>query len=156
MSKVLPNGRYTYTHFWATGPDAVPRASWQAFCKEAAILIQLHKQLIGRDNYDINMSGQVRQVYFMAEDASHFGDFRFSYDPASFCFCRTDYKPFDLLVKVILLTAKKHFKHWLRITSDGSWEEWQDAVEICRRHGNFSDLDEASAKADFDSLIPVS
>jgi hypothetical protein len=152
MSILLPNGRYSYTHYWATGPDRADARAWRMFCADSTKFFSAYNHLIYKGQYDVQHNGGDKKVVFLAEAAGEYGEFSFSANNASFCFCRTDFKPFDLLVKLLLLSAKKNFGDWLKITSDGSWDMWQDAVEICRKEINFSSEAEAAAYADFSSL----
>tara|TARA_Y100000310_G_scaffold118012_1_gene116738 strand:+ start:916 stop:1515 length:600 start_codon:yes stop_codon:yes gene_type:complete len=47
-----------------------------------------------------------------------------------FEFTKTAHKPYDLVVCCCLLLAKKHLRDDIVVTSDGSWDEWQDAMKI--------------------------
>jgi hypothetical protein len=43
-------------------------------------------------------------------------------------FCKTNGKPYDLAVTLVLLIIKRHAPHHIHITSDGRWErEWLNA-----------------------------
>jgi hypothetical protein len=143
----------SYTHFWATGPDNVEGKKWSAFCKDARVLFDQFPHLVYNDQEVIISYGPKREVSFLAPRAGEFGFFSISYSQAAFCFCRTDRQPFDLLVKSLLLSAKSHFGDWITLTSDGSWEDWQDAVDVCRTYLDVKDPDFAAAKHDFDVLL---
>ena len=54
-----------------------------------------------------------------------------SYDPKakeSFDFCKTNRKPYDLAVCLVMLSMKRHAPRSVRIGSDGDWDnEWLEA-----------------------------
>ena len=45
-------------------------------------------------------------------------------------FCKTNRKPYDLAVCAVLLAFKKRFVTTVKISSDGSSEEWKDAYTL--------------------------
>jgi hypothetical protein len=49
-----------------------------------------------------------------------------------FGFCKTAYKPYDLAVQVCLVIARHHLGSSIRVRSDGSLQEWQDAISLCQ------------------------
>jgi hypothetical protein len=53
---------------------------------------------------------------------------------ASFDFCKTARKPYDLAVCLVLLSMKRHAPESVRVSSDGDWDaEWTEAREVYRR-----------------------
>jgi hypothetical protein len=46
--------------------------------------------------------------------------------------CKTAYKPYDVAVTAVLVSAKQHFGSAFRITSDGDLEHWQDGMALCQ------------------------
>jgi hypothetical protein len=57
-----------------------------------------------------------------------------------FDFCKTAFKPYDLLVQCALIIAKHYLKDDIIVTSDGTIEQWQDAIKVCEKafkYGNF-------------------
>ena len=42
------------------------------------------------------------------------------------------YKPYDLAVNLVLIIAKHHLGDALVVESDGSIEQWAEAILICR------------------------
>jgi hypothetical protein len=143
----------SYTHFWATGPDNVEGKKWVSFCKDVRILFDQYPHMIYNDQEVIITYGSKREVSFLAPRAGEFGHFSLTNTQAAFCFCRTDRQPFDLLVKALLLSAKKNFGDWITLTSDGLWDDWQDAVDVCRTYLGLDDAAIQQAKHDFDVLL---
>ncbi|HOC43232.1 MAG TPA: hypothetical protein PKJ99_09505 [Thermoanaerobaculales bacterium] len=46
--------------------------------------------------------------------------------------CKTAYKPYDLAVQVCLVIAAHHLGDAMQVSSDGSLDEWQDAIALCQ------------------------
>lgn len=143
----------SYTHFWTTGPDNIEGRKWLGFCKDVRTLFDHYPHLIYNNQDTIVSYGVKREVSFLPPRAGEYGHFGIYNTPAAFCFCRTDRQPFDLLVKALLLAAKKHFGDWILLTSDGLWDDWQDAVEVCRTTIALDDSAIQAAKHDFDLLL---
>jgi len=54
-------------------------------------------------------------------------------DPNTFDFCKTAYKPYDVVVTAILIRAKQIYGSCVKISSDGDWHEWQAGRELYER-----------------------
>lgn len=75
-----------------------------------------------------------------------------------FDFCKTNRKPYDTTVVACLLVAKRHFGNWVRLHSDGDWDEnpkeyrggWVAGVKLCKKVLKWVDEDFAAAKADIE------
>jgi hypothetical protein len=50
-----------------------------------------------------------------------------------FAFCKTAYKPYDLVVTACLIVFKNYFKDNFIVSSDGNDSDWQEAKEICHK-----------------------
>lgn len=123
-----------YTHYFKQSKP-VNDDQWQAFQKDAKVVID-HAQkklgivLISNDsngviinNERINLNGDDTQdldheTFFMEQDYSDFN------------FCKTARKPYDLVVCSLLLLANEHMPQHHEIGSDGSFEEWQESMEL--------------------------
>ena len=53
-------------------------------------------------------------------------------DGKYFCFTKTAFRPYDLAVTACLVIAKHHLGDDITISSDGSMDEWADAMELCQ------------------------
>jgi hypothetical protein len=51
-------------------------------------------------------------------------------EPETFDFCKTAYKPYDVVVTAILIRAKTIYGDCVKISSDGDWQEWQAGREM--------------------------
>ena len=49
-----------------------------------------------------------------------------------FSFCKTAYKPYDLLVTACLIIYKQYYGEQVHISSDGKSRDWDDARRICQ------------------------
>ena len=60
-----------------------------------------------------------------------------------FACCKTAEKEYDIAVCCALLIAKKHFGTKIKVSSDGSNEEWQEAKDLCQdilKYGKLFDI----------------
>lgn len=46
-------------------------------------------------------------------------------------FCKTNYKPYDFAVNVCMIIVKHHLGDQVRIGSDGTLDQWRDAIQFC-------------------------
>lgn len=49
-----------------------------------------------------------------------------------FAFCKTAYKPYDLAVTCCLIIAQHYLDGYIKITSDGTAEQWFDSKQLCQ------------------------
>ena len=45
-------------------------------------------------------------------------------------FCKTARKPYDLLVKAVLISAKRHFGKNMTLDSDGEISDWKETIQL--------------------------
>lgn len=50
-------------------------------------------------------------------------------NPNNWNFCKTEYRPYDLVLCAILISYKHHFKDVVRVSSDGNAADWKMAAE---------------------------
>jgi len=55
-------------------------------------------------------------------------------EPMVFCFCKTDQKPYDLVVQAALIVFKHHLHKKLQVSSDGDAAAWDAARQVCQQH----------------------
>lgn len=48
-----------------------------------------------------------------------------------FSFCKTAFRPYDLVVTAVLIAAKEHFGENIEVSSDGDDSNWLDAKILC-------------------------
>jgi len=49
-----------------------------------------------------------------------------------FDFCKTAFKPYDLAVNACLIIAEHHLKNAIEVKSDGTIDQWRDAMSLCQ------------------------
>lgn len=49
-----------------------------------------------------------------------------------FSFCKTAYKPYDILVTACLIIYQHYFGDQVRVSSDGASRDWEDARQLCQ------------------------
>ena len=52
-------------------------------------------------------------------------------DKLIFAFTKTAYKPYDLAVNVCLVIAKHHLEDKIRVSSDGTKQNWVESMNLC-------------------------
>ncbi len=50
-----------------------------------------------------------------------------------FEFCKTAYKPYDLAVIICLIIAAHHLTNEIKISSDGTLDQWKDGMLMCQK-----------------------
>lgn len=141
--------RVHYTHYWATLKEQPSRADWATALRDIRLILKPCAHLI-QFNPPYLMNQTAREIVFTPIEPAEHTTFNFTLEPQSFAFCRTDWAPYNLPVTGTLAVLKKHFPKWLRITSDGSWEDWADAREACQRVLKYTDEDLEPLKADLE------
>lgn len=73
------------------------------------------------------------------------------FDPEVFSFCKTAFRPYDLMVQACLIALRHHLGPVFRVTSDGDESDWADARRLCRNVLGYGEAfrlatEEASAK----------
>lgn len=123
-----------YTHYFKQNKP-VSEQQWKAFQADAEVILK-HVQ----DNFGIVlMTNDDKTVLIDSERVNLNGDERQGLDHETFFlekdyrefnFCKTARKPYDLAVCALLLLAHEHMKEHHDIGSDGSFEEWQEAMQL--------------------------
>lgn len=57
-------------------------------------------------------------------------------DNIGFEFCKTAYKPYDIVVTAVLSLAKYYYGDDIDVSSDGDYDDWHDGVELARTATN--------------------
>lgn len=123
-----------YTHYFKQNKP-VSGEQWQAFQKEAQVVIDhaqknLNIVLMSNDSDGVLLNDErVNLNGDETRDLDH-ETFYLEKDYRDFNFCKTARKPYDLVVCSLLLLAHEHMPNHHDIGSDGSFDEWQDAMEL--------------------------
>jgi hypothetical protein len=132
-----------YTHYWATSAELPSIALWNT------IRAQCNKALA---HFPITNTSTTKKIEFDSTDDPHeYSLFTFPRAPQHFVHCRTFRTDYDLPVTICLLIIKHYAPNWLKITSDGQWEDWQPAVQFIQQH--FKTITFFAAERDFLELL---
>lgn len=114
-----------YTHYWKTPKGLGDPTKWEAFTTDARQIIANAEIPLGNwegiDEPEITDSF----VGFNGRGDDGHESFILERKPLAFCFCKTNMKPYDTVVCAVLICAKHHFGEDIRITSDGTREDWE-------------------------------
>ena len=133
------------THSWRRDPE-LPEYSFQAAVGDLQRLLKATDiPLAGREGTGEPFIS-LDEITFNGIQGQHCEDFtvRRSDSPRNgrsyvFSFCKTEHMPYDLCVKCTLIILRHHFNDKISIFSDGSQEDWRDAVEHCQNILNYGD-----------------
>jgi hypothetical protein len=69
--------------------------------------------------------------YFLCHETFHLTKAKSCED---FNFCKTDRKPYDLMVQACLIVAKCVAPKKLQVSTDGDYDDWKDAFQFVGKH----------------------
>lgn len=119
-----------YTHYWIRS-GSFPRQRFRQFITDVKELIQIMEK-----EYNIGLTDLILNdnlVQFNGNEGHElFRMPRIVKNGRVFSFCKTARKPYDLLVKAVLILAKYYFK--IKIHSDGDFSEWAKAIVLVADH----------------------
>lgn len=139
----------TYTHFWATRA-VLPHDRWARIYRDAKRVLAVCDDLA---NYLFTHTQREQSIRIDTLTEREHSLFMLTPNPVSFAYCRTNGEAYDVAVTATLLMAKRHAPEWIKLTSDGLWEQWGDAVDLCTEVLQYKTADFAAAKQDFDELF---
>ena len=128
-----------HTHYWQRPPQLPAPAFGRAVVDCRRVLPETNIPLAGAngtkkpffrsDAIVFNGVGENAHETFAVrlEEADH-GDGR----PA-FSFCKTEHKPYDLAVQVVLIVFQHHLGKQFGVSSDGDDAEWETARRLCQQ-----------------------
>ena len=128
-----------WTHSWQRVPE-LPIAPFQAAVGDLQKLLKATDiPLAGKEGTG-NPFISLDEITFNGTHGRHCEDFtvRRSDSPRHgrsyvFSFCKTGHMPYDLCVKCTLIILRHHFNDKISVYSDGTDEDWRDAVEHCQK-----------------------
>ena len=125
-----------YTHYWQF-KGKVPEGVWAAFEEDARrVVYNTPVQLAGWDG-ELGSEPYVDSSTVSLNGLSPDDYESFVFINGARGFCKTNRKPYDLVVCALLVVAKRHFGDQLVVTSNGDWRggdsvemAWLDAVSF--------------------------
>ena len=76
--------------------------------------------------------------FYLADHWSNCFDRKF--EPKGFNFCKTAYKPYDVVVIACLITLQHYLGDLIEVGSDGDASEWVDGLELAKKVLKIKDL----------------
>ena len=141
-----------YTHYWRN-PEGFSETQWIAIIADVRKLFAAlpdHSDSSGAYHsgdplaIDDQKGGPpvcgTKQIWFNGgggHDLNH-ETFVMVPRPDNFAFCKTARKPYDLVVQAVLLVAKHH-KPDLYVSSDGDYDEWEEARKWAQKTLGYDD-----------------
>jgi len=124
-----------YTHYWrgSIGNDNTERAfAWRDICMKASVVVDEYKEIIGYYDWQkdelrsakVSYNEGVIQFNGLAGESCE--TFFLTKNTNDSQFCKTNERPYDMPVMLVLIAASEH---GLRISSDGEEGEWQPAID---------------------------
>jgi len=124
-----------YTHYW-TPKKGWAENIWDRLTHDAQVIIERSGVEIAGPCGDgvPELTKDVISLNGKGEEDSH-ETFRLTQSCCAFVFCKTDRKPYDVVVGTILLRAKHLSPEKFRLTSNGRVEgcEWKRASELYQK-----------------------
>lgn len=123
-----------YTHYFEYSED-LPAEKFAAFSHDVKRLFEATDILITGGWGEPGTSPEVtdfRVVFNGLEPDSHetFALTRFG---SGFNFCKTQQKPYDVMVVAVLTAAHHHFGSTISISSDGEASDWSEGIAMCEK-----------------------
>jgi len=122
-----------YTHYWEH--DEISEANWLKLVGRVKNLFaQSPVPLAGWDgNGEPVATGT--EIRFNGAVPEDYETFWLTRERIDFAFCKTEFRPYDLIVTSVLLIAHRSVPHF-KIRSDGVWDAWLDARDFIKDHGD--------------------
>lgn len=139
----------TYTHYWAT-KQPLSQEEWERLVPAARKIAKVCDDFA---SFSVQGGRQKPHVEIDSIAPFEYSTFRLVPEAAPFQHSRTNRDAFDLPVTMMLLVAKRLYPDWIKLTSDGTWEDWTDARAWCVEVFKYKDDDFIAAKQDFDELL---
>jgi len=130
-----------YTHYWYR-PEELPADEWEAFAENAKkLLAKSPAQLAGGwgdpgtkptvDLFTVRFNGKEPESYetFAIERVEKKNPWRED-KPDVFRFCKTQYRPYDVVVCAMLQLARHHFGDKFKVSSDGGAEGQEEGAKL--------------------------
>jgi hypothetical protein len=116
-----------YTHYW--NHDGIDEEQWAGIMRDALIILS-NVRARGITLAGGNGTGKPEitadMIRFNGADPDDYETFAIGRNHTSFDFCKTEYRPYDLAVMLMLLAAHRRVDSF-QFRSDGEWEsdEWE-------------------------------
>jgi hypothetical protein len=134
-----------HTHYWRSPKRGFSLTKWVALVKDARKILSEDRGLAPRPpvalEYDEpgkapQIDGKAIRFNGIGDDGHETFDLRRVPDvhpldagePTAFAFCKTECKPYDVLVCAVLLAARHHLGNAIQVASDGTRHDWLPGI----------------------------
>jgi len=91
------------------------------------------KPIITNSEIGFNGIGENSHETFVVTRRNKKQSFQGDGEDKAFSFCKTARKPYDIAVTSCLVIVKHHFGDEVKVSSDGDYIEWDDAMTLCQK-----------------------
>jgi hypothetical protein len=126
-----------YTHYWYhdQAKGAISVEAWAKITADAKLIIAAAGARNIRLWHEYDEPGteptvSSEQIFLNGAEGEGYETFVLARLGDDFQFCKTARQPYDVVVTAILAVAKEHAPDFLRISSDGDPEEWEDGLAL--------------------------
>jgi hypothetical protein len=121
-----------YTHYWSH--PAIGEEEWAALMRDALVIItNMKKRGIAITGWDGTGKPEIvpDMIRFNGADPDDYETFAIGRNHTPFDFCKTEYRPYDLAVMLMLLAAHRRIEGFA-FNSDGDWDgqEWREGRQV--------------------------
>lgn len=117
-----------HTHSWKT-TRTLTKVEIESFRYIFKLLVR--KSNVPLD-VDITNRSLTYLVEFNGEGDDAYEDFTMLTSAQNFNFCKTNHKPYDLVVTATLIAAAALLPDWIKLDSDGDFKDWIAGYELVR------------------------
>jgi len=131
-----------YTHYWKSNTgetQKLPSEEWGEFAYDVNRIFNDEETLsLIQKEFDCDLPPLVSDnnggyICFNGIGDGGHETFLFSRETEEFQFCKTAFKPYDLIVTAVLSLAYSYFGDYIKITSDGGPGDWNEGVDHASR-----------------------
>lgn len=124
-----------YTHYWESKEPNFNEEKFVEFSQDCEKILALAKQdgikLAGGLGEAEPITNEKIVWFNGVGDESH-ESFSMNQNEGDFDFCKTNNKPYDIVVTACLVMLKHHFRESVKVSSDGTPLEWLPGLNLAR------------------------
>ncbi|KAJ7581866.1 hypothetical protein C8J56DRAFT_1029317 [Mycena floridula] len=123
-----------YTHYWRLGDATRWAEAWPQVVEDAKLIIaNADFKAYGYEEEREDPIVILEMISFNGYDKDGHDEFTLLPVLRPFQCCKTARKAYDEVVTAVLLRASMIAGNAIRIISDGEWEEWEGAQDLCKK-----------------------
>ena len=122
-----------YTHYWRINQEG-SNTNYQSALKDIRKIVEAETEILGNGigegkpklKGEICFNGLAKN----GNDHETFGLEKTIEENSDFEFCKTAYKPYDIVVVACLSVLAEKLGHDVKVTSDGNTDDWTEGVTL--------------------------